>query len=522
MSHIEVIKENVQYEQLLRESVSNQVLKGEYLIRDSHPDVHNILGIDTKVSILNKEVLPDKVIVEGEIKYTLLYLSKDENGDKKIYSAPFNEKFTNTLDLKNEEHKVVCDVDCKVEHIEARIMNERKVSIDGILALNWELYKSGEFEYVRDIEGLEDIQIKKSEEEINQIKGEKNIEMLGKSMLKATLDKPEIDEVIKCTCSLHKKQVKLNEDRVYLDCYCKVNLLYKGKDTNEVISLKDDIYLSKEEELVGVNSDMIATLSMEIGECEYSVIADDLGENRVINLEFLVNGKVKVFSKEKIDIISDAYSPSVNIDLEKKSYDIGIIHSTNVAEVIVKDNFEIEDEESKVEEILDIISSVLIQEKEVINDKIKVSGIVKASILYSTNSETNKYNIVSGETSFEGVIDVKGAEDGMLVVVKANIENIDASVEGNTIAIKANIMLNSKTSYKLDREWVIDVTEDEENKPEKKASVTIYVVDKGDTLWKLAKKYKTTVDEIIRLNDIEDVQNLKVGQKIIIPGRAIF
>ena len=34
MSQIDVIKENVQYEQLLREGSTNHVLKGEYLIKD--------------------------------------------------------------------------------------------------------------------------------------------------------------------------------------------------------------------------------------------------------------------------------------------------------------------------------------------------------------------------------------------------------------------------------------------------------------------------------------------------------
>ena len=65
MSQIDVIKENVQYEQLLRESTGSNILKGEYLIKDSHPDVHEILGVDAKATVTNKEVLADKVMLEG-------------------------------------------------------------------------------------------------------------------------------------------------------------------------------------------------------------------------------------------------------------------------------------------------------------------------------------------------------------------------------------------------------------------------------------------------------------------------
>ena len=57
---------------------------------------------------------------------------------------------------------------------------------------------------------------------------------------------------------------------------------------------------------------------------------------------------------------------------------------------------------------------------------------------------------------------------------------------------------------------------------EKKASITIYTIQKGDTLWNLAKKYKTTIDTLVKLNDIEDPDSIYAGDKIMIPGRAVL
>ena len=39
MATVELIKENIEYEQLLGENFSDTVIKGEYLIPDTHPDV---------------------------------------------------------------------------------------------------------------------------------------------------------------------------------------------------------------------------------------------------------------------------------------------------------------------------------------------------------------------------------------------------------------------------------------------------------------------------------------------------
>ena len=54
---------------------------------------------------------------------------------------------------------------------------------------------------------------------------------MGKTILKATMDKPEIDDVLKCSTNLHKKEIKLGEDKIYFGCYCKIEVLYKGKDS---------------------------------------------------------------------------------------------------------------------------------------------------------------------------------------------------------------------------------------------------------------------------------------------------
>ena len=46
-----------------------------------------------------------------------------------------------------------------------------------------------------------------------------------------------------------------------------------------------------------------------------------------------------------------------------------------------------------------------------------------------------------------------------------------------------------------------------------------HTVQKGETLWRIAKKYKVTIDTIERSNRLPDVTHLEIGQMLFIPGK---
>ena len=47
----------------------------------------------------------------------------------------------------------------------------------------------------------------------------------------------------------------------------------------------------------------------------------------------------------------------------------------------------------------------------------------------------------------------------------------------------------------------------------------IYTVVKGDTLWSIARRYNTTVEELVRLNNIKNKDLIYIGQKLKIPNK---
>ena len=54
-------------------------------------------------------------------------------------------------------------------------------------------------------------------------------------------------------------------------------------------------------------------------------------------------------------------------------------------------------------------------------------------------------------------------------------------------------------------------------KPAAVKKQTVYTVVKGDTLWGIAQKYKTTVDALVKANNIKNPDLIYAGQKVKIP-----
>jgi hypothetical protein len=57
--------------------------------------------------------------------------------------------------------------------------------------------------------------------------------------------------------------------------------------------------------------------------------------------------------------------------------------------------------------------------------------------------------------------------------------------------------------------------------PATRPSMLFYVVQPEDTLWKIARKYETTVDTLTRGNQLANPERLEIGQKLLIPKRIV-
>ncbi len=84
--------------------------------------------------------------------------------------------------------------------------------------------------------------------------------------------------------------------------------------------------------------------------------------------------------------------------------------------------------------------------------------------------------------------------------------------------INCNIDMETNTNmYRTANINMIDSIQEDGEREEQDYSIMMYIVKKGDTLWKIAKEFGSTIDGIARVNGIEDKNLIFPGQKLFIP-----
>jgi LysM repeat protein len=518
---IDLVRENIEYEQLLGENTADTVVREEYVIPDTHPDVRKILMLDVKATINSKEIIQDKVYLEGQIQYNVLYITKDQDRSD-VENVIYTSKFSNSIDIMGAKPEMLCEAECFVEHMDCRIVNERKISLEGILKLKSEVYKNFSFQIVKDIEAVKDVQYLKNPTSIDKVIRNFNGELIGKANIRIPMEKPEIAKVIKYDINIHKKEIKLYEGRIQVNAYACVNIMYKGRDSRELTYIEHDVMLNKELDFQDVNPYMDHYTDFRIDAMEFDIKEDDLGEKRIIDVEFMIKTNTRAMHKEEVDMIEDVYSPTTKLEMDKKDYGLNVMQGQLLTETLVKGDIELNSSMGRPSKIIMCNSSVCVTDKKVVEDKVIIDGIMNVTILYRSDDEEKYLCAVSEEIPFSCGAEILGTKINMSSMCKVSLESINVDIEAGNIAVRAVVKVYVRVNYMVQKKFLVDVYPVEGEVPKKKASITIYVVQSGDTLWKIAKKYNTTILEIARVNQIEDPNVIKVSQKLIIPGRVII
>ena len=167
------------------------------------------------------------------------------------------------------------------------------------------------------------------------------------------------------------------------------------------------------------------------------------------------------------------------------------------------------------ENIYNVEATPTITNVNTINEKLIYEGEVNVNIIFQTNNVTgiDTKNVI---IPFNAEIPIGKMNDNSKVNTSVEVKNKQENLNNGNMDLKMELELLADT-YKPVNLELIDSLEMEEYEDKSKYGMSIYFVKKGDTLWKIAKRFRTTVDEIVSANNIEDPNRINVGEQLFIP-----
>jgi len=499
-------KETICVNKIIGQKAENVVVEGDIIVPDIKPDILSTISSNGNICVYKKEVMDGEIKIDGGINIYVMYLSDDQNSTVRSLNTVLD--FTKMIDFEGCKTDMNIDDNINIKSIECKILNGRKISIKAILDVNVKIYSNETIDIVNEIENVPNVEKLEETLELNSLVGMGETRVLAKDTIMIdSID--NLAEVLKINISIGNIETKISYNKVLGKSEANIKLMYLTDD-NRINVVTNNIPIMGFIDMQNVNDSNICNTKYKL---KNLVVKPNNVEEHSIFVEIELELSCFVYEKKIVRLIQDLYSPEeslsfTNKNIETRSYVNTVRDVVAISEITDLENMN----EGKM---YDVDIKPLIISTKIKNGKINYSGEVTISYTYA-RSESIGVGMKEIKVPFEHMIDLN---NNAISVVETNVEvQDDATIvnPNNNIETKLNLAFDVET-YKNEKMNVIDEITLDENKKVNQYSVVIYFVKPNDTLWKVAKELNSTVDDIVRLNGIENPDKINIGMPLFVP-----
>ena len=500
---INTTKETLNVNKVICEKKEIINIQGDMIVPDSKPDILNTITTSGNVCIYKKEIMDGKVRLDGNILTYIMYLADGETDNIRGLNTGLD--FSETLNIPELEIGMNVDVNSTVKLIECRVLNGRKIAIKVTLEVAMKIHTNETVEIITQLND-ENIQVLSQNMKVNSVLGAGETKAFVKENISIQAT-DNLVEILSAQISLVDKDIKISYNKVLAKSEVEIKMTYLTED-GRICRTQSRLPLVGFIDMPNIKEENICETSYMI---KNVLIKPNTIEEHTIYIELEVEITCMAYEEKEIRAIQDMYCPGQKLEFNKKMVNTITDKQCKRSICNIREKVNIPELESGT--IVDVEINPIINKENRLNEKAMYEGELELNFIFADNSAV-------GINSKKVTVPFQQNIDG----IPENCR-MDTSIEVNSQeflnqsgVVSTNIDLNFETdSYRTTSIPVInDITVDELEELED-YSVIIYVAKAGDTLWKIAKKFGSTVDDIVRVNGIEKPNRINIGEKIYIP-----
>ncbi len=516
---MEILKKDITIDKKIGKEISQVLVEGDIIVPDTKPDIDTVLEANASAYIDSKDIVNDRITFKGNLDINVLFIAKGEN--KPVYNMQTTYPINDFINMENIDKNMTVFTTCNITNLDYKLINDRKVSFRAILDVSTEVLAKENIEAVSTIDGLSEKQMKVTNINVNKVACTKFDRFNIKDDIEISSSRPNIKEILDISFNIANKDVRTQQEKINISGDIRACVLYKSDEEDSIITyFEQDIPFNGSIEVEGATDDMIGDVYLDIQEKNVQILEDVDGEPRLIGLDIYVGCNIKVSYEDEMDILEDAYALDKKITIEKNMQSYPMLVCKNKNQASIKEVVKLEENCPPILQVLKVSGKPVLDNVEILEDKILAEGVIECKILYITNSDEYPMYCFNTVVPYTQAIDAKGSKPEMVKTdINVCLEHIGVNMlSDKDVEIRCAVNFDAVVTKDKDLSFITDVAFEEVDEAFLNgiASMIIYVVQPGDTLWNLAKKFNTTVDDIVELNDIENPDLIYPGQKLLI------
>ncbi len=504
---VETVKKNICINRIVTQKTEKIMLEEDTIIPDIKPDILKSISTSGNVCIYRKEVLDGKIKLDGNVNIYIIYLADEERDN--VRGINTNIDFKEVIECNEALNGMSLNENVMIKSIECKVLNGRKINLKVELEAEITLYANEELDIVNNVQNIKDIQEIRKNVKFNSVIGSNSTKTYAKETIK--IDSGDnLAEILRVDFSIINKDNKMSYNKILAKSDADVKIMYLTED-NRIRNVEEKIPIMGFVEMLNVSED-------DICDTKYTVrnilIKPNSEEEHSIYVEIELEISCNAIREEEIEVLEDLYSPSMNVEFNSRNI-VTMVDKRNKNDVYeIREKMQIQ--ELAGEKIRDIRITPNINNATVSRGKIKYDGEVKVDFLITSNNQTTVEGITK-TIPIMYVMDYEEVTESSKIDTNVEIAMQDFVIEDSEVTLNINLNFEVSQYNQINMNVIEDVNINEEACNENPYSMTIYFVKPGDSLWKIAKKYRSTIEDIVRLNEIENPDKIDVGMQLFIP-----
>lgn len=517
---MELIKQRVHMNRCNSRENVQITLDADFNVPDIKPDARAVMQEKGEVVIEEIRILDGKVNIKGALYFTLLYAGEDEMPVCDLTgNIPISETVVLGCDSTREDE---ITVHTSIDDLRGELINSRKFGVKAIINMEVLAETVYDGEGAIEIEGDESILKRKKSMDITRLILSKKDTLRVRDECKIPGTKDTIGRILYDDVNLLEVETRVGEDKLVLSGEASLFIIYLSADESPQLNFHECVIpLAGEVNCGGCDETNVVQAEVGIHSREIEVKSDEDGEDRVIDVEIVLDLAIKAFGEERMELLTDFYSTKKECTpvFETSYFENLILKNKSKSRV----NGRIQmDSANPPLQIWKVTGDVRVDEKRIVEDGVEVEGIIDINVLYQSADNTVPLAACAGVLPFEQHIQVPDILPDSDIRMTAGIEQISGSLLGeNEADIKAVVVIDVLAFNNIEEPIIADfnIEELDCDARAREPGLIGYVVKKGDELWNIAKEFYTTIDTIMEINKLESDQ-LHEGDVLLVMKEA--